>query len=280
MLGVSSPLLASISGVSHRFFQRIGGTSPHPWGSLNTSFDVRDAPARVEENLARIRFQLGVGKDSLYACTQVHGKDVVVVTGDEEPASVLARTADGLVTTAPDVAVGVRTADCAPILLAVDDGSGVAAVHAGWRGAVGGAVAAAVEALARAAAVRPSRIVGAVGPTIGLDAFEVGPEVVDAARAALADAGGQNGRGPDLGGLARPGQGDRMHLDLAGLCLRFLRAAGVERCERVGDCTATREDLYFSHRRDVTLKKGSETGRQMSAIARTAPPNLDDEAFR
>lgn len=278
MLGVSSPLLSSIPGVSHRFFQRIGGTSPHPWNSLNTSFDVRDAPARVEENLARIRFQLGVGKDALYSCTQCHGADVVVVSGDEDPADVLARKADALVTVAPDVAVGVRTADCAPILLSVDDGSGVAAIHAGWRGAVGGTIAAAVEALSREARVPAGRIVGVVGPTIGLDAFEVGPEVVDAAAAALARAGID--AGADVAGLARAGQGDRHHLDLAGLCLRLLRAAGVERCERVGHCTVTLEDLYFSHRRDVTLKKGTETGRQMSAIARTNPPNLDDEAFR
>jgi hypothetical protein len=274
MLGLVSPLLSSVPGVSHRFFQRIGGTSPHPWSSLNTSLDVRDAPARVEENLARVRFQIGVPRDALYACTQVHGKDVVVVEGDEDAAEVRGRKADGLVTAAPDVGVGVRTADCAPILLAVDDGSAVAALHAGWRGAVGGIIDEGVRALSARAGTTPSRIVAAVGPTIGLDAFEVGPEVVAAARAVL----------PDVDDLTRPGRpdphGDRVHLDLAGLCLRLLRRSGVERCERVGECTVTREDLYFSHRRDVTLKKGTETGRQMSVIARTSPPNLDDEAFR
>src|SRR5581483_922718 len=131
-----SPLLSSIPGVSHRCFQRIGGTSPNPWRSLNASYDVGDVVARVDENLARVRFQIGVPKNALYACTQVHGKNVVVVDGNEEIDDVRARKADALVTTARDVAVGVRTADCAPILLAVDDGSGVAAVHAGWRGAV------------------------------------------------------------------------------------------------------------------------------------------------
>jgi polyphenol oxidase len=278
MLGISSPLLAAVPGVSHRFFQRIGGTSPHPWSSLNTSFDVRDAPARVEENLARVRFQIGVPREALYACTQVHGVHVERIEGDEDPVEVRARTADGLVTRAADVAVAVRTADCAPILLAVDDGSAVAALHAGWRGAVGGILAEGVRVLCAAAGVGPERLVAAVGPTIGFDAFEVGPEVTEAARTALSSAGA------DLGGLVRPGRadpaGERQHLDLGGLCLRLLAASGVERFERVGDCTVTREDLYFSHRRDVTLKKGAETGRQMSAIARTAPPDLDDEAFR
>lgn len=268
MLGLTSTLLSAVPEVSHRFFERIGGTSPHPWNALNTSFDVRDAPARVEENLARVRFQIGVGRDALYSCTQVHGSEVVVVRGDEEVVEVRGRRADALVTTAPDVAVGVRTADCAPILLAVEDGSAVAAIHAGWRGAVGGAVAAGVERLCMEAKTTSSRVVAAVGPTIGADAFEVGPEVIAAARSVCA-----------LDGLVRPSQGDRHLLDLPGLCLRLLEQAGVTRSERVGGCTFSREDLYFSHRRDVTMQKRAETGRQISVIARTRPPTLDAETF-
>lgn len=270
MLGISSPLLATVPGVSHRFFQRIGGTSPHPWAALNTSFDVRDAPARVEENLARVRFQIGVGPERLFSCTQVHGASVVQVHDGDAVADVRGHRADILVTTAQDAAVGVRTADCAPLLVAVDDGSGVAAIHAGWRGAVGGAVEAGIHALCEAAGVRPERLVAAVGPTIGIDAFEVGDEVVDAARAIC-----------DLDGLVRAGgPAERPHLDLGGLCLRLLERAGVTRAERVGGCTVAHESLYFSHRRDVTWKKGPETGRQISVIARTDPPKLDDEAFR
>lgn len=269
-LGLTSPLLAAIPGVSHRFFGRIGGTSPHPWAALNTSFDVSDAPARVEENLARIRFQIGVPAGSLYACTQVHGKDVVVVTGDEEPEEVRARKADALVTLAKDTAIAVRTADCAPILLAVDDGSAVAAVHAGWRGAVGGVLEAALASLReRAGNVDAKRIVAAIGPSIGIDAFEVGPEVVDAARAVV-----------DVTGLTRAGKSDRLHLDLRGVVARILAKAGVQRVDIVGGCTVTEESAYFSHRRDVTLRKATDTGRQLSVIARTTPPLIDDEMFR
>lgn len=270
MLGISSSLLSSVPGISHRFFQRIGGTSPHPWSALNTSFEVRDAPARVEENLARVRFQIGVGRDRLLSCTQVHGADVMLLTAHDEPAEVLTRRADALVTVDEEVAVAVRTADCAPILLAVDDGSGVAAVHAGWRGAVAGAVAAGVTAICAASGAPPARLVAAVGPTIGMDAFEVGPEVVAAARGVC-----------DVDGLVRTGSStDRYQLDLAALCVRLLERAGVSRAERVGGCTASQEELYFSYRRDVSWRKGGETGRQMSVIARTTPPLLDDEAFR
>jgi YfiH family protein len=277
MLGLTSPLLAAIPGVSHRFFGRVGGTSPHPFAALNTSFDVSDAPARVEENLARVRFQIGVRAGSLYACTQVHGRDVVVVSGDEEPDEMRARHADALVTVARDVAVGVRTADCAPILLAVDDGSGVAAVHAGWRGAVGGVVESALAELCARARSTPARIVAAIGPTIGPDAFEVGPEVLAAARAVV-----------DVDGLTRPGRphqnGERVHFDLRGVIARVLATAGVTRVDVVGGCTVVTftdgAPAYFSHRRDVTQATGAQTGRQMSAIARTTPPTLDDDAFR
>jgi copper oxidase (laccase) domain-containing protein len=159
----------------------------------------------------------------------------------------------------------VRTADCAPVLLAVDDGSAVAAVHVGWRGAVGGVLAAAVTALCQQASVPPARLVGSVGPCIGQDAFEVGPEVVTAARAAH----------PGIDALVRAGAGDRGHLDLGGLSLALLAQAGVTRADRVGDCTASHLDRYFSHRAEH-----GHTGRQLAVIARAEPPRLDDEAFR
>lgn len=259
MLGIVSPLLSSIPGVSHRFFGRVGGTSPNPWLGLNVSFDVSDAPARVEENLARTRFQIGVKKGALFAPKQVHGADVVVIDDDSDVDAIAVVTADGILTRAPDRAVGVRTADCAPILLASDDGSVVAAVHAGWRGAVGGAIEATLARLD----VPPARLVAAVGPCISLDAFEVGPEVIAAAGAVV-----------DLHGLVKAGAADRQHLDLAGLCRRVLERAGVSRVDVVGGCTVSQPSLYFSHRRDH-----GTTGRQLAAIARTTPPNLDDEAL-
>lgn len=260
MLGIVSPLLSSIPGVSHRFFGRVGGTSPNPWLGLNTSFDVGDAPARVAENLARTRFQIGVKKNALFCPKQVHSRDVVVVDDASDVEVIAAVHADGIVTRASDRAVAVRTADCAPILIAADDGSVVAAVHAGWRGAVGGAIEATLARLD----VPPARLVAAVGPCIGQAAFEVGPEVVAAARAIV-----------DVDGLVVAGVGDRQHLDLAGLCRRVLVAAGVTRVDVVGGCTVSQPSLYFSHRRDH-----GTTGRQLAAIARTTPPDLDDEALR
>ncbi len=263
MLGVVSPSLQSLPNVSHRFFQRIGGTSPAPWRSLNVSYDVRDAPARVDENLARVRFQLGVVKGRLFAAKQVHGARVLQVGPADDALAIAAESADALFTLDEDVGVAVRTADCAPILLASDDGRAVAAIHAGWRGAVGGIVEATLAAL-DARGVSPSSLRAAVGPCIGLDAFEVGPEVIDAAAALV-----------DVAGLVKDGASDRKHLDLAGLCARVLAKHGVARTDVVASCTATNTDLWYSHRAEH-----GTTGRQMSAIATTRPPALDDEAFR
>lgn len=262
MLGLQGASLAAIGGVSHRFFGREGGTSPPPWRGLNTSFTVGDAPARVEENLARVRFQVGVGRRGLFAPKQVHGARVLEVTAGDEPERVAEEEADALITSAKDIALAVRTADCAPILLSSDDGAWVAAVHAGWRGAVRGVLGATVAALEERG-VSPASLLAAVGPRIGQDAFEVGPEVIDEAARAV-----------DLEGLVREGEGDRRHLDLGGLVVRLLQGAGVVRVERVAGCTASDLEHFFSHRAE-----SGRTGRQMSAIARTTPPLLDESAF-
>ena len=92
-----------------------------------------DAPARVKENLARIRFQIGVGSDALLSVTQVHGNEVVEVTHLEDVSEV---KADGLFTQLPNVALAIRTADCVPILMTDKSATVVAALHAGWRSAV------------------------------------------------------------------------------------------------------------------------------------------------
>lgn len=262
MLGLTSQLLSSVPHVSHRFFGRVGGTSPSPWTGLNTSFTVGDSPARVEENLARVRFQIGVPRRTLFTATQVHGAGVVRVSAAQDPDDVAGVPADALFTTDEGVGVGVRTADCAPILIASRDGGCVAAVHAGWRGAVGGVVEATLRALEQAG-FTPGDLVACVGPCIGLEAFEVGPEVVE-----------QAARVVDVNGLVTEGAGDRKHLDLGGLVVRVLESAGISAVDRLPLCTASDTERFFSYR-----KEGGRTGRQISVIARTDPPVIDEATF-
>jgi YfiH family protein len=229
--------------VPHGFSTRLGGVSSGPHSTLDLG------PATDElcrENLRRFSLMIGLSEEQrIVRVNQVHGSRVVGAADE-------GADADGIVSANPRAAVAVRTADCAPILMAADDGSIVAAVHAGWRGACAGIARAGIEAMEARGADR-RRISFALGPTIGVDVFEVGDEVVEAARASL-------GEEPPT----RPGRNGRLHLDLVGLIERQLAQLGVspDRIERVGGCTYSNRAMFFSHRRDRGI-----TGRLMSAIA-------------
>ncbi|RMG42714.1 MAG: laccase domain-containing protein [Acidobacteria bacterium] len=183
------------------------------------------------------------GAPPVWRPRQVHGARVVRAGRGARAA------ADGALSADPSLRVGVVTADCCPLLLASEDGRLVAAVHAGWRGLARGIVEAAVRAMARAGA-SPARLRGAVGPAAGGCCYEVGPEVLEAL------------------GLARgTGPGGRRRIDLRGLLLERLAAAGVAegRVERVGPCTICSPD-WPSYRR-----QGARAGRALAWIAPAAP---------
>ena len=177
---------------------------------------------------------------------QVHGCDVVAA-GDR------VLSADGHWTQEPGRTLGVRVADCVPILLAGLAGSRpwAAALHAGWRGAVAGILRRGVAIYAGLGGA-PRDLAWSFGPAIGPCHFEVGPEVIDAAR-----------RDPAWReDLARPGPRGRPHLDLHG----FLRAQALElgldppQEASIPLCTFCREDLFHSYRR------GDREGRQWGII--------------
>lgn len=246
-------MLDRLSNVVHGFSTRLGGVSTGPWSGLNVGENVGDDPEAVAENRRRLAAALGQPR-ALVEVEQVHGATVVHA---DDAATTRATRADALVSVEPGVAVGVRTADCAPILVAARDGDSpnahaVAAIHAGWRGACDGVVPAAIDALL-ARGARRERLVAAIGPTIAVEDFEVGDEVVEAARRAL------GGREPKL----LRGPNDRWHLDLVALVEAQLRAAGVETIDRVGAGTVRDRGLTYSHRRDQ-----GRTGRHLSVIAR------------
>ena len=255
MLGFQSAALAAIPGVSHRFFTAVGGTSPAQWRGLNTSYDVGDAPARVDENLARVRFQLGVRKRALLTAKQVHQATVLKVDDNTDEEVARSIEADALWTQTPELGVGIRTADCAPVLFATKNGEMVAAAHAGLRGAVGGVLEATLRTFEESGFAARDAVV-AVGHGNGYDAFEVGPEVVDAAKTRT-----------DVEGLARASTNDRFVFDLAGYCERLLNNAGVASVDVIRGCTVSDPATYFSYR-----ASGGRCGRMMSAIAKTTPP--------
>jgi polyphenol oxidase len=239
--------------VGHGFFTRQGGVSGGLYGSLNCGPGSNDAPAAVKMNRARVATVLGVAPDRLVTMYQVHGADCVRV---ERPwTRETAPRADACVTDVPGLALGILTADCAPVLF-VDAIAGViGAAHAGWKGARAGVIEAVVAGMEKLGASR-EHIAAAIGPCIAQASYEVGPEF----RAALVGDDPANAR------FFIEGTGDRSRFDLPAYVTARLSAAGLGRVERIEADTAADATRFFSYRR-TTLASEPDYGRQISAIA-------------
>lgn len=244
-------------GVPHAFTTRRGGVSSGPFASLNFGnpgelpIDQRDPRANIDANIRAVLAAIGCSGRELVEVHQVHGCAVHTVP-DEGPAHAGPNDtrADALITTDRGRVIGVRVADCVPVLLAAPDGRVVAAVHAGWRGVVSGVVTRAVGAM-RARGAEPAAICAAIGPCIGPEHFEVGDEVV----AAFQKPGLLNAARP------RPSPAGRTLLDLPAAIAAQLASAGVKSIETLDRCTVSDPELFFSHRRDRGL-----TGRMLALI--------------
>lgn len=254
---LTSPALAASSRVRHGFFTRKGGVSGAPYASLNCGLGSADAPENVQENRARAMERLGLPGAALRTVFQVHSSRVVTVDGaDPQPPR---PEADGLVTATPGVALGILTADCAPVLLADTEAGVIGAAHAGWRGARGGVVEATVAAMVALGACRP-RIVAAVGPCIQRASYEVGPEFH---RAFVED---EPATAPLFEPSARPGH---HRFDLPAYVAARLAAAAVAVIDILPFDTCADPDRFFSYRR-TTLNGGGDYGRLLSTIALSA----------
>jgi polyphenol oxidase len=223
--------------------------APH----LFTSRDVRLRDDEAE--WAAVSRSLGVAPDRLLQVKQVHGIHVAVARRGRT-AGWARPQADVIITDDPDVAIGVRVADCAPVLLFDRRKNVVAAAHAGWRGAAADAAGAAVRALDREFKSHEVDIVAAIGPCLLGCCGEVGPEVVEAFRA-----GGADGRAIEA--WFQPGAGDRSMLDLERANRDQLERAGVhpDNIFASGLCTRTHHDRLHSYRAD---RNGA--GRLLGAI--------------
>lgn len=242
--------------VRHGFFGRRGGVSAGLYRSLNCGLGSKDEREKVAENRRRASGALGGTLERLITLRQVHSSRVEIV--DRPMAAALAPEADALVTKTPGLVLGVLAADCAPVLLVEPHAGVIGAAHAGWRGAVGGVIDSAVEAMISLGA-DPGRMAAGVGPCLSQASFEVGPDVVDAALDAS----------PWAENLFEPGAGDRQHFDLKRYCLGRLARLGVAHIDALADDTLTEPDLYFSHRRAVKARE-ADCGRNISAIVLVA----------
>ena len=219
---------------------RVGGVSHAPYDSFNLAIHVGDDPAAVRENRARLRTALVLPAEPLWL-KQVHGVAVVdAARAGIEP------EADGAFAAQPGTVCAVLTADCLPVLLCNRAGTKVAALHAGWRGLAGGVIEAGVQALG----VPGNELLAWLGPAIGPEAFEVGPEV----RTAFIQ---QDAQAAQAFRTARDG---KYLADIYLLARQRLQRLGVAAVYGGGFCTVTDGARFFSYRRD------GATGRMASLI--------------
>ena len=251
LVPITHPLL-SAAGIAHGFFTRAGGVSTGIYQGLNTGVGSADDPSAVAENRRRVAAAMGADADHLNGCYQIHS---AVARVADAPWRGDRPEGDAVITATPGLLCSVLTADCAPVLMADPETRIVAAVHAGWKGALGGVVHSAVAAM-EALGADPRRILAVVGPCIARASYEVGVDFFD--RFTHHDPGSER--------FFHPGEIDnKRQFDLPGFVLWRLQQAGVAQAVWTGHDTCADDARFFSNRR--ALHRGEpDFGRLISVI--------------
>lgn len=228
-------------------------------GNFNLGLYCGDDNVRVEANLQQLCTALGIQRDMLYYPHQVHGKDILVV---DEAFTALPHAeqlaaldgVDAIITHVPGIAIAVTTADCVPVVLYDAEHHAVAAIHAGWRGTVQEIVRHTIDRMKQLYGTDSAHLQAGIAPCIGVEAYEVGNEVVDALRSAGFDINYITIRNRSTG---------KMHIDLAAANADLLLRCGVEldHIEVCGICTYRNSRDFYSVR-----AIGSETGRFLTGV--------------
>jgi YfiH family protein len=242
----------NLAGIAHGFFTREGGVSTGLYESLNCGPGSGDDTAAVAENRARVAAALG---GRLASLSQIHSPFVHVAGADWNAAA--RPQGDGFVTAAPGLALGILTADCAPVLFADAEAGVIGAAHAGWKGALSGVLEATVAAMESLGA-RREHIIAAIGPAISAANYEVSGDF----RARFLEADTAHAR------FFQPGRDGHWYFDLTGHAGALLAGMGLAHFEALNLCTYPEENGLFSFRRTTHRGEG-DYGRQVSAILLT-----------
>jgi purine-nucleoside/S-methyl-5'-thioadenosine phosphorylase / adenosine deaminase len=241
-------------GISAAFFTREGGVSEGLYAALNCGYGSGDDPEAVRENRRRAMERFDLSPDALVTLYQVHSPTVVEVEQPWRPGG--APKADGMVTAKRGLALGILTADCAPVLFADAEAGVIGAAHAGWRGAFTGVLEETVAAMTRLGA-SPGKIRAAIGPCIAQSSYEVGPEFHERFVSAESD---------NAAFFCASSRRSHHLFDLGGYVTRRLESLGLAEILTTGEDTAADAARYFSYRR-ATLAGEKDYGRLLSAIA-------------
>ena len=224
-------------GLIHGLYTRTGGVSPAPWKSLNLGGTTGDERDNIIENRKRIFESINRPVESIFDVWQVHGT-ICIASNVPRPLDGKHHPADIILTNSKDITLMMRFADCVPIFLYDPTNHAIAMVHAGWQGTVDQACAHAVAAMQENYNSSPKDIIAGIGPSIGPDHYEVGPDVIEKVKQAF----------PSTFPQLFNQKGQSTFLDLWQANAFTLVASGVSQIEISEVCTACDTNRWFSHR--------------------------------
>ena len=244
------------NGFINGFSTRLGGVSPFPKNDLNLAGFDDDTGENIFENRRRF-LQVFGNKFELATAWQVHGNDVKIVKNRNDAKDGNLKF-DALISNLDNVLIGVKTADCVPILIGDIATKAFASVHAGWRGTVASILGKAIEKMREEFGTKPENLICAIGPAATCKNYEIGQDVIDAFRENF----------PNSEHLFTPTRSNHALIDLHLANQEQLLAIGVipENIYVAPFCTMERTDLFFSYRQEK--KRYGKTGRLLSVIGK------------
>jgi len=251
---LESETLKACGFLTHAFLTRWNGASEGKFSSLNFSVREGDEKERVARNWEIFAGAFRIPPSQFVMISQIHGDRVIVADGLTDPSSLHSPIqCDAVITASKFVAIGIKTADCVPILLADRVRRVIGAVHAGWRGTSLNIVAKSIQVMAERFSSRPEDILAAIGPAVGPCCYQVDEKVFSSSK----------GDRDWESAFQRCAQDGRWMLDLPLANRMQMLSMGLppENISCPGICTSCRTDLFFSHRAE---KEG--TGRQLNFI--------------
>ena len=244
------------NGFANGFSTRFGGVSPFPENDLNLGGFNEDSAENIFENRRRF-LEVFDGNFKIATAWQIHADNVKIVKAEKDVKDNDER-ADALISDLENVLVGVKTADCVPVLIGDAKTKAFAAVHAGWRGTVQSIACKAIEKMRVHYGTKPEDLICAIGPAATCKNYEIGREVIDA----------YNENFPNGENIFTPTKTGHALIDLHKANKNQLLSIGVaaENIYIAPFCTMERTDLFFSYR--VEKKLYGKTGRLLSVIGR------------
>lgn len=241
--------LLKYSGLRHFSTTRSGGHSQGILKSFNLGYTVGDHPQNVTKNIELLQNSVGVNQSKIVFPKQTHSKNIGIVENDQN----IFPNTDGLITNIPGICIAIRTADCVPVLLFDPVQKVVAAIHSGWKGTIQKISQKTIELMQEEFGTNPQNIVAGIGPSVGPEVYEVGPEVADQYKEQF----------PKNNLLVSIPDSAKSLLNLWEANKQILIESGLseENIEIAEMCTYSNPELFYSARRD-----GVKCGRLASGI--------------